>query len=73
MRGYQKICLFACYFQSSTLDVPAEPDGTLAGAAAFFRAAFPPEVPAAARALGWEAVNLCNRGSTLCTRGCNRM
>ena len=53
-QGYQKICLFACYFQSSTLDVPAEPDGTLEGAKAFFRSAFPPEVPAAVRALGWK-------------------
>ena len=52
--GWQKICLFACYFQSSTLDVAAEPDGTLAGSVSFFRAAFPPEVPAAVRALGWK-------------------
>ena len=53
-RGYQKICLFACYFQSSTLEVPFEPDGTLQGAKAFLRSAFPPEVPAAEVALGWK-------------------
>lgn len=52
--GWQKICLFACYFQSSPLEVAAEPDGTLAGAARFLRAAFPPEVPPAVRALGWK-------------------
>lgn len=51
--GWQKICLFACYFQSSPLIVLAEPDGTLSGAANFFGKAFPPEVPASARALGW--------------------
>jgi len=51
--GWQKICLFALYFQSSPLQVTAEPDGTLSGAASFFRSAFPPEVPAAARKLGW--------------------
>ena len=52
-KGWRKICLFALYFQSSPLIVTAEPDGTLAGAGRFFRAAFPQEVPAAARALGW--------------------
>ena len=41
-----------CRPQSSPLDVAAEPDGTLAGAARFFRAAFPPEVPPQVRALG---------------------
>ena len=51
--GWQKICLFSLYFQSSPLIVAAEPDGTLGGAANFFRAAFPPEVPPAVRALGW--------------------
>ena len=51
--GWKKICLFACYFQSSPLVVPAEPDGTLAGAARFFRAAFSPDMPAAGRVLGW--------------------
>jgi len=34
-------------------EVPAEPDGTLAGAGRFFSAAFPPEMPTAGRALGW--------------------
>ena len=51
--GWQKICLFACYFQSSPLVVLAEPDGTLGGASKFLASAFPPEVPASARALGW--------------------
>lgn len=53
-RGWQKICLFALYFQSSPLLVAAEPDGTLAGASKFFRAAFPPEVPESAKQLGWK-------------------
>ena len=53
-KGWRKICLFALYFQSSALEVAAEPDGTLSGASAFFSAAFPPEVPASARALGWR-------------------
>ena len=34
--------------------VLAEPDGSLAGASKFFRSAFPPEVPASAKALGWN-------------------
>lgn len=42
-----------CYFQSSPLIVLAEPDGSLTGASRFFSSAFPPEVPASARALGW--------------------
>lgn len=52
--GWRKICLFALYFQSSPLAVVSPPDGTLAGAARFFRAAFPAEVPDGARALGWN-------------------
>ena len=51
--GWQKICLFALYFQASPLVVAAEPDGTLGGALRFLRAAFPVEVPATARELGW--------------------
>ena len=52
--GWRKICLFACYFQSSPLEVAAEPDGTLGGALRFLQAAFPAEVPEAARKLGWK-------------------
>lgn len=52
--GWRKICLFALYFQSSPLEVPSPPDGTPAGALRFFESAFPSEVPAEARALGWN-------------------
>ena len=51
--GWQKICLFALYFQSSPLIVTAEPDGTLSGALTFLKTAFPREVPKEARELGW--------------------
>lgn len=53
-RGWRRIALFALYFQSAALDVASAPDGTLGGALAFARAAFPAEVPAAMRALGWR-------------------
>jgi len=52
--GWKKICLFALYFQSSPLAVASPPDGSPAGAVRFFRSAFPAEVPAEARALGWN-------------------
>lgn len=51
--GWRKICLFALYFECSALEVPSPPDGTLGGAARFFRSAFPEEVPPEARRLGW--------------------
>lgn len=51
--GWQKIALFANYFQSDALRVANEPDGSLAGAAAFFSTAFPSGVSEATRELGW--------------------
>jgi len=52
--GWRKICLFALYFQSSPLEVVNPPDGSLAGSVRFFNSAFPAEVPAETRALGWN-------------------
>jgi len=52
--GWQKICLFALYFQSSPLAVASPPDGSPAGAVRFLQSAFPREVPSEARALGWN-------------------
>ena len=52
--GWQRICLFALYFQCSALNVTSPPDGTLVGAIRFFREAFPSEVPKRARQLGWK-------------------
>jgi hypothetical protein len=52
--GWRKIVLFATYFQSSALAVDAPPDGTPAGAARFFKSAFPPGESAEALALGWN-------------------
>ena len=52
-KGWQKICLFSLYFQSSPLTVSSPPDGTPAGAVRFLKAAFPP-MPDEARALGWR-------------------
>lgn len=52
-RGWMKIALFALYFQCSSLELAAEPDGTFGGALRFLGAAFPAAVPQEMRALGW--------------------
>ena len=52
--GWQKIALFACYFQSSPLLVPVEPDGSLGTTRRFIEEAFYKDMPPSMRELGWN-------------------